>query len=415
MGIARRIAAAPIGPNPFQSVSRYPFWSSATQAGKTVTVDRALHVDAVWQCIRLRAWSTWQTPMRIYERLGEDESRPAQGHRVTKLLKKPNPEMVYANLIGLASMQLNSQGDAYWGKSFSNVRDMRGNQLVNGLWPIPADRVRVCREGGVKHFYVSDADTGYEYPDPFTTGEIIHFMGFSKDGLTGLSPIGFARETIGAALAMDHFQNVLWRNSGVPPLVLTSEQELSDVARRRMRRDWDRVQRGFRNAWRTAILEQGVKAETLSLPLKDAEFLGTSNATTQKICRWFGVFPSMIGAASADSMTYKNLEGEALRHLMFSMNPEWALLEQTIEGDADLFPVRPGDVESQFFPKFKRDAFLQVDPLTAAKIDALSIGGKAWANPSEIRKARHLPPDDRLDDNAYNPPKSSDPGVGSAG
>jgi len=415
MGLARRLAAAPIGPNPFDSYNRYPFWSSATQAGKTVTVDKALRFDAVWQCIRLRAWSTWQTPIRIYERLDEDDSRPARGHRATKLLKKPNPEMVYANLMGLASMQLNSQGNAYWGKSFSNVRDINGNPLINGLWPIPADFVRVVREGGVKHFYVSDADTGYEYPEPFTSDEIIHFMGFSKDGLVGLSPIGYARETIGAGLGMDHFLNILWRNSGVPPIVLTSDHELSEPARKRMRRDWDRVQRGFRNAWRTAILEQGVKVEALSLPLKDAEFILSSDATVQKICRWFGVWPSMVGASTGHDMTYKNLEGEALRHLMFSMNPEWSLIEQTIEGDADLFPVRPGDVEPQFFPKFKRDEFLQVDPLTAAKIDALSLGGRAWQLPSEVRQSRHLPPDEQLDDNAYNPPKSGDPGVGTEG
>jgi HK97 family phage portal protein len=107
-------------------------------------------------------------------------------------------------------------------------------------------------------------------------------MGFSLDGLTGLSPIGQAREAIGAGLAMDHFLNVFWKNSGVPPLVLTSEQELSTAARKRIRRDWDRVQRGFRNAWRTAILEQGVKPTPLSLPLKDAEFIATATRTCRR-------------------------------------------------------------------------------------------------------------------------------------
>jgi phage portal protein BeeE len=82
--------------------------------------------------------------------------------------------------------------------------------------------------------------------------------------------------------------------------VLTSEQELtSTAARKRIRRDWDRVQRGFRNAWRTAILEQGVKPTPLSLPLPDAEFIATGDAHVQKICRWFGVWPSMIGASAA--------------------------------------------------------------------------------------------------------------------
>jgi HK97 family phage portal protein len=416
MSLVRRLQAAssPIGPNPFQSVNRYPFWSSATQAGKTVTVERALRFDAVWACIRLRSSATWQTPIRIFERLDEDDSQPARGHRVTKLLARPNSEMNRANLLGLASTHLNAQGNSYWGKKFSGVVDADGNDIVSELWPIPADCVRVIREDGEKHFYVRDADTGREYPDPSTSGEIIHFMGFSLDGLVGLSPIGFARETIGAGLAADHFEHVFWRNSGVPPLVLTSEQELTDAARKRMRRDWDRVQRGFRNAWRTAILEAGVKPMPLSLPKIDEQFLATGNHTVQAVCRWFGVWPSMIGAASADTMTYKNLEGEALRFLMFSMSPEWALIEQTLEGDQDLFPMRLGDVEPQFFPKFKRDDFLQVDPLTQAKLDALSTAGRLWELPSEIRKRRNLPPDPRVDDATFNPP-GKDPSVGAAG
>lgn len=416
MALVRRMQAAgsPLGPNPFQSLNRYPFWSASTQAGKTVTVERAHRFDAVWQCIRLRSWSTWQTPIRIYERLDDDNSQPARGHRVTRLLARPNPEMNRATLMGLLSTHLNAHGNAYWAKIFSGVIGPDGNELVSELWPIPGDCVRVVREGGVKHFYVRDADTGRENPEPFTSGEIIHFMGYGLDGLTGMSPIGFARESVGAGLAMDHFLNIFWKNSGVPPLVLTSDQELSDEARKRMRRSWDRVTRGFRNSWRTAILEQGVKPVQLSMPLADAEFLASGNRTLQQICRWFGLYPSMIGASSGDSMTYKNLEGEALRHLMFSMNPEWALIELTLEADNDLFPLRLGDVEPQFFPKFKRSDFLEVDPLTQAKIDATAVGGRLWELPSEVRKRRHLPPDQRVDDPTFNPP-GKDPSPGSAG
>jgi HK97 family phage portal protein len=412
MGLVRRLQAAPIGPNPFDSINRYPFWAASTQAGKTVTVDRALHFDAVWQCIRLRAWATWQTPLRVYQRLDDDNSQPAKGHRMTKLMFKPNPEMVRANLLGLTSTHLNQHGNAYWGKSFSGVIGPDGNELVDEIWPIPAACVRVKREGGVKVFYVTDADTGREYPEPFTSGEIVHFMGFGNDGLTGLSPIGYARESIGAGLAMDHFLNVFWKNSGVPPLVLTSDQELSDAARKRMRRDWDRVQRGFRNAWRTAILESGVKPVPLSLSLPDAQFVANGAHNVQKICRWFGIWPSMIGATSGDTMTYKNLEGEALRFLMFSMNPEWSLIEDTVSGDPDFFPMRLGDVEPQYFSKFKRDDFLEVDPLTRAKIDDLALAGRASQLPSEVRKREHLPPEPLLDDITYNPPgKPASPGT----
>lgn len=413
MGLVRRLqaAAGPGGPNPIDSLIREPFFSGRTNSGKTVTVDAAMKYDAVWACIRLRSNVTGNMPICVYERLGDDEYRRASGQRVIKLLRQLNREHNRVNAFRTLSAHINSQGNAYWGKEFTQIA---GQDVVTGLWPMPPGSVRVTREGGVKYFWVRDADTGREYADPFTSGEIIHFMDLSLDGLTGLSPIGQAREAIGAGLAMDHFVNSLWKNSGVPPLVLTSQQELSPAARKRIRRDWDRVQRGFRNAWRTAILEQGVEAKTLSLPLKDAEFIASSDANVQKVCRWFGVHPSMIGASVSDTMTYKNLEGESLRFRMYTMDPEWGLIEQTLESDPDLFPIRLGDMEPQFFPQFERDRFMQVDPLTEAKVFSISTGGRGWRRPSEIRRAKNLAPDATIDSLTENPPGSAPTG-GSGG
>jgi hypothetical protein len=77
-------------------------------------------------------------------------------------------------------------------------------------------------------------------------------------------------------------------------------------------------------------------------------------------------------------MTYKNLEGESLRFLMFTMNPEWSLIEQTLEATKTSSRCGPATYESQFFPQFERDKFLQVDPLTEAKVFSIATGGRAW-------------------------------------
>ena len=415
MALVRNLQASmglplPTGPNPETTRwYRMPFWSGGTKAGKTITVERALQFDAVWQCIRLRAWTTGQLPIRIYERLGEDDSRPAPNYQANRPLKQLNREHTRMAGMGLASTYLNSWGDAYLGKTFN------ASGKVAELWPIRSDLVRVSREDGIKLFWIRDADSRVEYPEPFTDGEIIHVMGFSLDGLRGLSPVGMAREAIGAGLAMDEYQNRFYRNSSIPPLILSSDQVLSVAARKRMRRDWERVSRGFRNSWRTAILEQGVKATPLALPQKDSEFIKGSEHNIQKITRWFGLWPSMIGATDNSSMTYKTIEGDSLRFLMFSMTPEWVLFEQAFEADRDLFPRRPGDLEPPFFPKFKRSDFLQIDPLTQAKIMATANGRRAWMLPSEQRKELHLPPDLRLDDPVFNPPGSAGSGSGSIG
>ena len=408
MGLVSRLqAASPVGPNPRDSWIREPFFAASSHSGKTVTVDKAMQFDAVWACIRLKSYTAGQMPIRIYERLTEDESRPAPNQRVGRVLRRPNGEHVRFNLWQLAEAHLNSWGDAFLGKRFDSLGEVRE------LWPIRPDLVRVSRENGVKLFFVKDADTGLEHPEPFTSNEIVHVMGFSLDGLRGLSPIGMAREAIGAGLAMDHHWNSFYKNGAVPPLVLTSDLPLDAEGRKRVRQDWNRVARGVSKRWNTVILEQGLKPMPLSLPMKDVEFVATADHGLQKICRWFGVWPSMIGAPSGDSLTYKTLEGEALRHLMFTMNPELSLIEQSLEADPDLFPMRPGDLEPRFFPEFARGKFLQADALTEAQVFKTATGGRAWMLPSEVRKIKNLPPDDSIDDPGQNPHRTSpDPAAG---
>ena len=61
--------------------------------------------------------------------------------------------------------------------------------------------------------YVFELTNEKGEPDPrtYTSREIIHLFGFSLDGMVGLSPIGYARESIGAALAMDEYANSFFR------------------------------------------------------------------------------------------------------------------------------------------------------------------------------------------------------------
>jgi len=406
----RLFQAAPGAPNPSNTLwLREAFFGAGSQAGKTVTVDSALRFDVVWACIRFRAFGVGQLPLIVYERLGDEERQRARNVPAARLLRRPNPEHVQMNAWGLVSTHINSWGNAYIGKKFWP------DGTVRSLWPIHPQLVRVAREGGVKLFYLRDAETFVEDPEPFTAAEIIHVMGFSLDGLVGLSPIGYARESIGAGLAMDEFANKLWSNGGIPSGFLSTDQELSDETIKRLERRWNRRHRGSFNARRTAILEAGMKYNTVALPPDDAQFLGTQELSVRKICRWFNVSPSMVFGTNGDSLTYKTVEGEALRFLVFELNPELVLIEQTLEWDPDLFPRRPGDVESRWFPEFLADAMLRADTLNRGRSYALSLGGRAWQLPSEVRRREGLAPDPRLDDPTFNPPRGVSLGGGGEG
>jgi HK97 family phage portal protein len=401
--VRRLLQAGPGEANPYTTrLLRQAFLGARTETGKTVTVERALQFDVVWACIRFRAWSIGQLPLLAYERLGDHERRRARDFPTARILRRPNVEQSGFQAWGLASTHLNSWGNVYLGKAF---HPMSGR--VRALWPIHPELVRVGREGGQKVFYIRDAESGIEDPEPYTTAEIIHIWAFSLDGLTGLSPVGMGREAIAAGLSRDQFAHRLHKDGAIPFGILSTDQELSDDAAERLERRFNRKHRGSRNSRRTAVLERGLKYQALTLPPADSEFIKTEELGIAKICRWFNVSPTMVFGHSGDSMEYKTVEGEALRTLVFNLGPELACIEQGLEGDHDLFPRRPGDVESRWFPEFLADAMLRADTLSRYRAYSVATGGRAWAWPSEIRPKEGLPPDDRIDDPELNPPRGS--------
>jgi HK97 family phage portal protein len=401
MGLARRLKQAGPGPNPETTFRyRYPFWAARTDSGEIVSVEDSLTLDVVWAAIRLRAWGVGQLPLRTYRRIGDDERVGAQSP-TTRVLRKPNREHSSINCWSLVSTHLNSWGNSYIGKTFDLLRP----NVVKELWPWHPKYVRPARLNGEKLFFIRDPETGKEDPTPYTRSEFIHVMGFSLDGLEGLSPVGMARESIGSMRARQRYGNKLWANSAIPSGLLSTEAELGEAGRRQLERDWNRKYRGGRNARRTAVLENGLKFQALSLPLNDAQFIESEQFSVQTGARWFGIAPSLIGGSSGDPLSYKNLEAELLRHLILSLQPELVLIEQALEGDLDLFPIKAGAPEPIEFPEFKVDAMLRADTRSRYEANAIANGGRAWELPSEQRRRENLPPIEGIDDPTKNPPK----------
>jgi HK97 family phage portal protein len=398
MGLVRTLAQSGPGPNPRTTTwLRYPFFSARTESGEEVTVEDALTLDVVWSAIRLRSWGVGQLPLLNYRRNGDEFDREPRTP-TARVLLKPNREHTSINCWGLVSTHLNSWGNAYVGKTFELLRP----DVVKELWPWHPKFVRPARENGVKLFYLTDPETLIEDPTPYTAKDFIHVLGFSIDGLQGLSPIGVARESLGGMRARQRKANRDWRENNVPAGIVTTDSELDRGVRRRLERDWNRKYRGLRGR-RTAFLEKGLKFQAVSLPPADAQFIESEQFAVQQAARWFNLSAGMLNGSSGDPMLYKNLEGLLLRHLIVDLQPELVTIEQAIAADPDLYPQRPGDFEPELFPEFKTGAYLRADTRGRFEAFAIANGGRAIMRPSEQRRELNLPADPELDDWTLNP------------
>ena len=90
--------------------------------------------------------------------------------------------------------------------------------------------------------------------------------------------------------------------------VLEHPASLGDKAYERLKQDWEDRHKGPMKAWRPAILEEGMKWNSLTMPLKDAEFIASRKFTVNEIARWFRVPPHKI--ADLERATFSNIESQ---------------------------------------------------------------------------------------------------------
>lgn len=357
---------------------REPFVGIGTGAGSVVSVESSLQLDSVFAAVTLLSESVGALPLKVYERRAAGRAEVYGDPSWRLLHTRPNPDTTAIALWSMVMTHLATWGNSYLGK------ELRGPEIV-ALWPMYPERMRVSREHGRKVFRYRNEAGVEEVHGP---DEVIHIHGISLDGISGLSPIAYARLLIASGLAGDEFTGRFYRNSATPRGVLEVPGELSDVAAERLADNWRAAHQGVRNMHKVAVLEGGVKFNPITMPLEDAQFVEQQKLTVQKVARIFRVPPEMIGGETGDSLTYSTVEGQGIHFLTWSLNPWLVRIEQALAADSGLFS------SEQRYPEFLRDAILRADAASRAAFYEKALDPvKGWMSRPEVRQLENLPPE----------------------
>ncbi|WP_340619126.1 phage portal protein, partial [Xenorhabdus entomophaga] len=152
-----------------------------------------------------------------------------------------------------------------------------------------------------------------------TQADIWHVRIFTLNGLTGLSPVAYARQAIGLGLATEEHGSRLFGNGAVTSGVLQTDQPLTDEAFNRLKTDFEAQHQGLANAHKPLILEMGLKWQQISLSAEDAQFLETRKFQLEEICRIFRVPLHMV--QNTDRATFNNIENLGIGFINYSLVP----------------------------------------------------------------------------------------------
>lgn len=227
-----------------------------------------------------------------------------ENHILLDLLYCPNPFMTKDEFMEMTALHMELAGEAFW----YVIRNNAGVPIE--LWPLMPYLVQI-KKSPTKFI------EGYAYITPsgntmiIEPDDIIHFKNVDPNNLyRGMSVVRASARAIDTdAHAADWNRNFFY-NSAVPDIALEADGTLSDESYKRLKEDWDGKYQGTDNAHRTAILEEGLKVNVLSMAQRDMEFLEGRKFNRDQILALFRVSGAILGIqensnrATAESAEY---------------------------------------------------------------------------------------------------------------
>ena len=340
-----------------------------SNSGVEVDEDTALKISAVYACVKVISETIASLPLNLLKELTNGDSEKAKQHPLYTLLKDtPNSEMTSFTF---REMQMTNL--LLWGNAYSLIKRNKLGQIVE-LYPLKSKNMKVERDAvnnNIKYTYTNNKGLTKTY----SPKQILHIPAFTFDGVLGVSPITYAREAMGLALATEEFGARFFGNGARPGGVLEHPGTIKDPDK--LRESWNKVYQGTTNSHKVAVLEEGMKYHEIGMSPEDSQFLQTRSFQLTEICRIFRVPPHMIGDLSRS--TFSNIEHQSIDFVVHTIRPWLVRWEQAIARS-----LLTEEERTIYYAKFNVDSLMRGD--FATRMNGYAIARQnGWMSANEIR------------------------------
>jgi HK97 family phage portal protein len=364
--------------------------SHLSKSGLSITPETALYTSAVFACVRVISETVASLPLQVYRRLADGGKEINTTHPLYTILHdSPNPWQTKFEFFEMETSHVALRGNAY---SFI-VRDQAAR--VKGFVPLNPANMQVEVAGDfdapkITYRYRPEL-TGVGSEQLFDASEIWHIKGLSSDGITGISPLAMARESIGLAQASEAHGATFFRNGAQTSLVATTPGKLNEESHKRLRESIQAAVGGD-NKFKVLLLEQGLDAKAVGMSNADSQFLETRQFQVEEIARIFRV-PSILIGHSNNNSTYASAEQFMLSFVTHTLRPWVSRIEQSI----NKYLLSDQDRKAGVFAEFNLDGLLRGDTQSRYTAYASALQN-TWMTRNEVRAKENLNPVDGGDE-----------------
>lgn len=300
---------------------------------------QALKLSAVYSAISIRSNTMSKIPFSIINRFTKEKFEDDNLYNILNM--QPNPKMnasVFKKLL--------STWELYFGNAYGiPLREPRSTKVI-GIAPVHPDKVKILTtdKGEIQY----EIDMGDKKPKKYRYDEIIHFKAMTLDGVEGLSPLEYARETVATGVNQEDFSANFYKNYGRPLDYLKTQtdlsskdktfkikdkdgniQEITKSLKDVLRDEWKKAHTG-ENKFAIAILDNGLEYGTVpQITPEQMQFVNSKVANVEDIARFFDM-ASCSFKLGIGKQTYSNNEQGQICYVTETIVPTLNQWEQEL-------------------------------------------------------------------------------------
>ncbi len=328
-----------------------------------------MRVAAVYASVRIIAGAVATLPLHIKRRVDDRTREDASDTPIWMVLRrKPNRWQTPSQFRRMLQAHLLLRGNAY-----AMIVRSRGD--VQELIPLHPDRVEVKQRDDLALEYLYTRQDGRRIQ--LAQAEVFHLVGLTLDGVHGVSPITYARETIGLSLAMEDYGAATFRNGARVSGVLKHPNKLGPEAIANLKAGLEEFRSGGEQEGKNLILEEGMDYARIAMTAEDAQWIESRKFSRSDIAMFFGVPPHMIGDTEKSTSWGTGIEQQSIGFVAYTLEDHLTMWEEAINRDLV-------GADDTLYARFNRAALVKGD--IKARWEAY-VKGLQWGvwSPNEIR------------------------------
>lgn len=210
---------------------------------------------------------------------------------LVNLIERPNPHQSWDEFIALAITDYLMVGNVYWLK----WRCQQGSDKPLAIYRLSPADVNVLPGK-------TDFIAGYEYKVPgrgmpihFEPEKVIHFRRPNPHNpYFGLGIVASGARMLDIELALTETQAQFFEQGAKLSGVLQSDRRVPDPVFKKLTMQFRNLYSGSKNAYKVAVLEQGLQFKSIQPTAAENEFVALTNLSFERICRLFRIPPQML-------------------------------------------------------------------------------------------------------------------------